>query len=113
MEINGGGSALHLACAPCILFCASLKGVETEGFLTTRGGWGSFPLYGGKTAWSQTCAMNDLRTKTSGGEACEGEGLGSRGSHHIIHVGICPFISSVFGTANRPNINSFGGCRPA
>ena len=34
-------------------------------------------------------------------------GWGSRGSHQIVDVRLFPFISSVSGTTNRPNINKF------
>ena len=50
MEINGRSSVSYLARTPCVpLFCTSFNRVETEGLLDffTRGGRGSFPLYGG------------------------------------------------------------------
>ena len=38
MEMNGGSSALYLACAPCVpLFVHCLLRVETEGFLDYQG----------------------------------------------------------------------------
>ena len=59
---------------------------------------------------SQKSAINNSRTNISGG-GCWGEGLGPRRSRQIICVGMFLFISSVFPTANRPNINHFGGRR--
>ena len=45
-------------------------------------------------------------------ERNQGEGLGG-GVTPIIYVSVFPIILSAFGTGNRPNINKFGGHRPA
>ena len=51
--------------------------------------------------------MNNFRTN----KVNEGESLG--GHTTFFCVKIFPFVSSVFGTANRPNINNLGGRRLA
>ena len=58
---------------------------------------------------SRKCAINNFWTKNSARRL----GWGSRGSRQIIYGRIFPIIWSVFGTANRPNINNFRGRRPA
>ena len=58
---------------------------------------------------SRKCAINNFWTKNSVGLL----GWGSRGSRQIIYVRIFPNICSVFGTANRPNINNFRDRQPA
>ena len=63
---NGGSSAPHLACTPCVpLFCTSFNGGENRGAfrLPGAGGGGSFPLCGGTFARSysvSTCAFADV-----------------------------------------------------
>ena len=58
---------------------------------------------------SRKCAINNFWTKNPRGLL----GWGSRGSRQIICVRIFPNIWSVFGTANRPNINNFRDRQPA
>ena len=55
MEMNGGSSVPYLTCTLCVLFFVHFSRggkLETEGFLTTRGGRGSFPLCCGTFARS-------------------------------------------------------------
>ena len=60
--------------------------------------WGSKCLSQGRK-----CAINKFWTKKSAGRL----EWGSRGSRQIIYVRILPNIWSVFGPANRPNINNY------
>ena len=58
---------------------------------------------------SRKCAIHNFWTNN----LVERLGWGARGSRQIIYVRLCPNIWSVFGTANRPNINNAPGRRQA